>query len=1082
MSLNKFCAALGSIHNENTLALANINFDFALFKCDAPKEFHGLGNSLSDKRRIAAESGTAHRIARKLGALSEQVLPTAPELIAAYGRRVSEISQVNSVNPRGNNGDGPFAEQMGADGTAIWAAATSGPSAMPVLMLACMLARIWSGPEATSLWAEIISQRQEEIRTTCDGTRGSDFASLQAMQQEFSRTQLAEWDASVRAWLRSADEARMRDQRQLMLILNNVNLPVSSNLSVYNSVLDTWKTAMVSMDNLVKGVPQRVQCGALLLGLSAWHLYPDMVVYGKSIKEIRYNDSLVSIGGILTVGLQNDENNDQGVYWSLPLAHLRYYGHPVKSTRAVSQDVSRVSMDQLAQVALGAVLSAWGNPATEVEILNQAQWFSNLYDFLSRAASVTDAISAKCSSETRVLRRKHKAMDMLRSPGWLSMLMNAANRLVSSTGAERESSIRLTAFGQRRCGRFLAEMGEHPQPFFGLSDPSNILCMLHNSEHRIAFLRAVAEKFGLDKKYHIIRYQCKGDEETWYEYASTSPLPFPSRKRDGLGNQILSFSHGRWISMKRRAEIMQDIPPQFACGCINSCEDSKEGCCPCSKYQGGCSQECLCCEVATSPTRNAIGCRTNASLLERQREVKDRDRHYREKKERTVIQYLSEGFDPTGRAPVRRLPQPRLLKQEFGIQTPSVSPDVFHNTWQRKHDIKSKLSIALKSAPWVWDKDDEETMTLQKLNYWFGDERAAIFYLESGYKGGATLPDNALDREDYTEIFRQDALDIGQLDVHLHTQMQNHIQYALSLKALASAEGIYKLLPNATVDLRVTSSPLYATSWVSMETDSHSETHQRFNFELSRCRTFACIAHFESGSFNIDPQLLKDVMAMSSGNSIFVAATLLCDPFEKPAEYEIRRVVGNVGRAGLAMLIPPQDPKIRTLAPDTWNLINHAPFDGKLEVSFQSTSLHLSFTPYTMAINTGDHGSQDKEAFFVETVVSVYDQNKWIGDLNVLKTVSDPFFSRHKSSPGCTHIIDEDTYEYEQLVCFDTWEEILDREDMSGVVRAHGNWLARLATAAVSVQKGYPTVILPSSVCWECVGIDGVKGEIVYIC
>ena len=33
--------------NENTLALANINLDFSLVKLEAPKEFLGLGSTLS---------------------------------------------------------------------------------------------------------------------------------------------------------------------------------------------------------------------------------------------------------------------------------------------------------------------------------------------------------------------------------------------------------------------------------------------------------------------------------------------------------------------------------------------------------------------------------------------------------------------------------------------------------------------------------------------------------------------------------------------------------------------------------------------------------------------------------------------------------------------------------------------------------------------------------------------------------------------------------------------------------------------------------------------------------------------------
>ncbi|KAH7395408.1 hypothetical protein BKA64DRAFT_556115, partial [Cadophora sp. MPI-SDFR-AT-0126] len=101
--------------------------------------------------------------ARKLGALFEQILLETLCLINVYSRRVSEISQMVFVNPKGRKDDGLFADHMGADRTAIWAAAISGPSAIPVLMLACMLARIWKPGEVVSIWMEIIEYRQEYI-------------------------------------------------------------------------------------------------------------------------------------------------------------------------------------------------------------------------------------------------------------------------------------------------------------------------------------------------------------------------------------------------------------------------------------------------------------------------------------------------------------------------------------------------------------------------------------------------------------------------------------------------------------------------------------------------------------------------------------------------------------------------------------------------------------------------------------------------------------------------------------------------------------------------------------------------------
>lgn len=59
---------------------------------------------------------------------------------------------------------------------------------------------------------------------------------------------------------------------------------------------------------------------------------------------------------------------------------------------------------------------------------------------------------------------------------------------------------------------------------------------------------------------------------------------------------------------------------------------------------------------------------------------------------------------------------------------------------------------------------------------------------------------------------------------------------------------------------------------------------------------------FEHGSLNIDPRDLAEVMALSAGNSIYVAMPLLCDPSDLTMSYEVRRVMGNIGRAGVSFL------------------------------------------------------------------------------------------------------------------------------------------------------------------------------------
>src|SRR5437016_1438092 len=121
---------LGS--QEATIALANVNFDFSVVKLDAPAEFKALGSCLSERRKTEAEDGRLHRVARRLGALFGDGLPKTPSLFRAYGRRVSEIAEDPRVNPTGTNSHGAFQGFVGADGTSVWAAATSGDGAIAV--------------------------------------------------------------------------------------------------------------------------------------------------------------------------------------------------------------------------------------------------------------------------------------------------------------------------------------------------------------------------------------------------------------------------------------------------------------------------------------------------------------------------------------------------------------------------------------------------------------------------------------------------------------------------------------------------------------------------------------------------------------------------------------------------------------------------------------------------------------------------------------------------------------------------------------------------------------------------------------
>lgn len=200
-SISKILGAALSSSLELSPALANINIDFSLCKVEAPKEFQKVGATLSNLRRDEAENGVPHVTARKLGALFHQALPSTPLLLKAYGLRASEISECAAIDgDERNTIYGAFSSRVGTDATSLWAAATSGPEAIAVHLLACMLAKIWEGPEATSIWVEIISRRKNEVLHEFDEKNIGDMATLVASKQELSREQIAKWDASARAW------------------------------------------------------------------------------------------------------------------------------------------------------------------------------------------------------------------------------------------------------------------------------------------------------------------------------------------------------------------------------------------------------------------------------------------------------------------------------------------------------------------------------------------------------------------------------------------------------------------------------------------------------------------------------------------------------------------------------------------------------------------------------------------------------------------------------------------------------------------------------------------------------------------
>jgi hypothetical protein len=288
------------------------------------------------------------------------------------------------------------------------------------------------------------------------------------------------------------------------------------------------------------------------------------------------------------------------------------------------------------------------------------------------------------------------------------------------------------------------------------------------------------------------------------------------------------------------------------------------------------------------------------------------------------------------------------------------------------------------------------------------------------------------------------------------TNRRLHFTHFKALTALAVAERTFSSFKGSSIPLRVASLPLSTVKWFDRSEDriigddpyEMEEIDPWIHRKRSLSRTFACIATFESG-YTIAAYDCQDVIAVSFGNSIFVAARLLSDPLDFEAyDGQVRRLTGNVGMPGISLMVLPQSPlQIRTLVYDL-RVVPHVTYDHKRQNNFQGTSLHLSFTNWRRPFDEENRGMIDERIFLVECVVSVHDRGKWVADLDVLALRDDEGILPWDYPCVCGGAGDGNT------TSIDCWEEVLDSPEDIGIVRAHGNWAARLAVLAVCQQKG----------------------------
>lgn len=983
---------------ESNIALAHLNFDFSLAKFEAPLELHPLGKQLSKARRESAEDGSFHILARRLGVLFDDVLPDVPTLLEAYGTRASEIVQetMQSIDRPKVIVDGFFGSHLGIDCTTIWASATSGKSVLRIHLLACMLARIWSPQEATAIWVELVSQRQKIIKKHAQSAEIADnYLAQLAAAHEIDRSSLGSWDASARAWLQVADQGRRKEQVQAQLIVNNLSVAVKSQATLdqnvgskpssYDSVLLNLDRALTTLDKLIKGEPQRITDGGILLGLISWHLYPDLVVLGSNTMEIQQQDPLVKAGGIVTISIAPQANRGDGVYWSLPLSSLRYYG-TVQRERSTMRD-SRISVAQFQALLLGASLGADDAACTAAEIL-QSLWkvYYNLYQaklcqIAERPLDLSDDMSGY--NVVDLLQDGRQSLrELMKILQLIFPLKGGIELLLSDDHNEMKMARQLMRYGSNYGRSWIGNTNSSTSNFF-IANFSSLLHMVTTPDARVRILREICAQLELPPWDYVIRFK---DANNLWAYTSIAA--------DSSG-----AVHG---GMKRKREDYEaqdieyirplEIPPEENWACIATLEASK-GHGPQSFHSG----------------------------------LQD-----------DIFTDLLEENPQTG--------QTVLFNFAFGdhslaaVYTRQTSPSA-----SQKRNFSSEVSLKM----------------VQGL-----------------------LAKNLLKLDIVAEYFLN----------HFETNQPAH---GNSLLALGRVINFYNChLPQATISMGVIKSPLSTWKWTlpmveELELLSPLADQQAregmipetiYPSQLSRGYSFAAILQFESGTIGVDVSDLNAVLAISSSNSLFIAEEILQDPTPPAGSSScaVFHALGNIGKPGIALLIPPPELDIRKHDLERWHFVNHNPFDGELSGGqFEGTSLHLSFTGWQGPLSLGSSSYREMEAYYVETVVSVNDGGEWVGDLDILKGLADLKIGRNESTNSeCSHD-PSFTAAGVGMVSIDCWEEILDPPEGFLVLRStpgscdrsrYCQWMVRLAAVGIASSRKYECICLPvdTQSCWTC--------------
>lgn len=759
---------------------------------------------------------------------------------------------------------------------------------------------------------------------------------------------------------------------------------------------------------------------------------------------------------------------------------------------AASAGESKVSFEEFALVIFGSLLRSWAgqyfNP--NFEISEAAQLIVTIWEILERAAPASET----CREF------------MLLKDNWMQTLVSGARTLAEPEEKGWRRAKRLALMGTRKPVRFLPISQENP-PFFGLLDPSSLTSMLMDSDHVVIdFLRDLAKSRELNGEGSVISYRNRDTGRL--EFATAVACERNSTKRRNDGKHSASSGHIRWIQALENEDGVCDCESEFEYEVEYEVEHEVE------QLDNEFARE----SVVIPDFISGITKRTKKKAREVVRGIRKVTRHHEEKmtcpisvKSKRKAQYIERRRDIESHGELCLDYDPidiQLRNRMISWFNPPACIDgggpVAHNSNTSNEELphtpqpgstgqyESSFDSTLPVVDLAWENQ------VLELDRWT-DDRTRDFYCVVGRVSEAALlvrPETTNLNENPTEVAHMSlaevqkvattgALDANKLLDHVYRLLSkrepekkengaNMSDFVRAFKILGSASQICKLLPGAQVALRILEHDLSKLGWAWNLTSPEELTFSEVfcSFKFNRSQALACLASFETGHMNIDEMELHKVFAVSVGNSIYAPASLFNDPYEICEDFEIMRIVGNVGKPGLTMMIPPSHPQVLSPEYDRWHVVNHEPFDNTCHGCFENTSLNLSFTGYEHSVeSTVEHGAVDVEAQYLETLVSVYDGKRWIADLDILSALGNARVKRLRLPDPCNH--DGGALKRLRWISIDCWDELINMTDEINIVRAHENSLARLAavTVATQVTKRRCHVLPPRTECYECVSI-----------